>query len=147
VRCRVTDDAGSRNSKWLYLTLGPASSVPVVTLAATDPTASEQGLDAGALTLTRVGPTTSALTVNLKLSGTAVQGSDYQTIGASATIPAGSATVTIPVIPLDDPREETGEILIATLDSGTGYVVAAPANATVTIEDDDLVQLFEVGDP
>lgn len=147
VRCRVTDDAGSRNSKWLYLTLGPASSVPVVTLAATDPTASEQGLDAGALTLTRVGPTTSALTVNLKLSGTAVQGSDYQTIGASATIPAGSATVTIPVIPLDDPREETGEILIATLDSGTGYVVVAPANATVTIEDDDLVQLFEVGDP
>jgi hypothetical protein len=146
VRYRVTDDAGARNSRWLYLTLGPAPTIPVVTLTASDASAGEPGGDSGSFRLTRVGPTADALTVNLTLSGTAREGVDYQGIGTSVTLPAGQATHEVAVTPLDDALEEPVETVVATLASGAGYVVAAPANATVSLADDDLVTLIETGD-
>ena len=145
VRCRVSDDAGSRNSRWRYLTLGPTSTVPVVTLSAPDASAGEPGTDTGRFVLTRVGPTTGALTVGLAFSGTASEGIDYQSIGP-VTIPAGSATAQVTLTPLDDGLEEADETVVATLAPGAGYVVAAPAHATVSIADDDLVALIQTGE-
>jgi hypothetical protein len=146
VRCRVTDDAGARNSRWLYLTLGPGSAVPVVTLSVGDASAGEPGGDTGSFVLTRTGPTGAALSVNLGLTGTASEGADYQTIGPTVSIPAGSASLEVVVTPLDDVLEETDETVVATLVSGSGYVVAAPANALVSLADDDLVSLIRTGD-
>ena len=111
-----------------------------ITMSASEPTA-----NTGAFGVTRVGSTANALTVSVVLSGTASEGLDYQTIGTTVEIPAGSATATILVTPLDDALEEARETVIATLSSGAGYVAVAPANATVSIEDDDLVLIFDEG--
>ncbi|WP_308411274.1 Calx-beta domain-containing protein, partial [Cylindrospermopsis raciborskii] len=56
---------------------------PVITVAATDANAGEitgGTANPGQFTLTRTGPTTSALTVNIAISGTASNGTDYSTI-------------------------------------------------------------------
>ena len=58
---------------------------PVVTLAATDADASENG-DAGQWTFTRTGATTVALTVTFTVSGTATSGTDYTALGTTLTI-------------------------------------------------------------
>ena len=147
VRSRVTDDSGSRNSRWAYITLGPSSTtIPVVTIAATDAAASESGSNNGTLVLTRSAVTADALTVNVSLSGSADEGDDYQLIGSTVTIPAGSAQVTVAVIPVDDLQFEDAESVIVTLAAGSGYVVGARANAMVSIADDDIVSVIQEGD-
>ncbi|WP_158563336.1 Calx-beta domain-containing protein [Chitinophaga silvatica] len=85
---------------------------------------------------------TDDVVVNYTLSGTATNGDDY-TISASATIQAGSPSVVIPVIVLDDKIIEGDETVTLTLTGGTsvkfGNFTADPINkvATVTIADDD----------
>ena len=67
------------------------SALPAVTIAATDPTATEAGTTTGQYTLTRTGATTAALTVNYTVAGTATAGSDYTALPGSVVIPAGVA--------------------------------------------------------
>ena len=107
-----------------------------VTIAATDPTASEPGTDTGTFTITRTGSTAAALTVNLAISGTATSGADYVNISNTAVIPAGSASVAVPVIVVDDTIPEPVETVIATLVPGI-YTIGAAASATVSIYDDE----------
>ena len=59
----------------------------------------------------------------------------------------GSASLEIVVAPVDDVLEEADETVVATLASGPGYVVAAPANALVSLADDDRVPPIQTGDP
>src|SRR5262249_1036995 len=63
----------------------------VVTVAATDPSASEQGPDPGVFTVSRSGDTSAALTVSYTLGGAATNGVDYTTLSGTVTIPAGQA--------------------------------------------------------
>ena len=70
-----------------------------VTLAASDANASRVGPDPGAFTVTRTGSTNTALTVRYALGGTATNGIDYNTLGASVTIPAGAASTSLTVVP------------------------------------------------
>ena len=112
---------------------------PVVSVAATDPTASEVGPDTGTFTFTRLGSKSGSLKVNFSVGGTATSGVDYTALGTSVTFPAGSATVTKTVTPLKDTLVEPDETVTVTLAAGTGYTVGAPAAATVTILADDAV--------
>jgi hypothetical protein len=110
---------------------------PSVTITSSDPNASEAGPDPATFTITRTdGDTSSDLTVNYTVSGTAVSGSDYNSIGNSATIAASFATVTITVTPIADGIDESTETVIITLETGSGYTIGAPDNATVNITDD-----------
>ncbi len=117
----------------------PAQDLPVVTVTATDAVAGEPGTGqgTGTFTFTRTGPTTSALTVNFSVGGTATSGTDYQSLGTSVVIPAGSASATKTVTVIDDSLIEGDETVIVTVTSGTGYTVGSPSSATVTIKDDD----------
>jgi len=109
---------------------------PSITITSADPNASETGPDNGTFTITRtIGDISSDLTVNYTVSGTAVNGSDYSSIGTSVTIAASSATATITVTPIDDGIDESTETVIVTLATGSGYTVGAPDNATVNITD------------
>ncbi|HEV8307572.1 MAG TPA: S8 family serine peptidase [Methylomirabilota bacterium] len=110
---------------------------PVVTIAATTPTASEAGSIPGIFTVTRTGPTSSALTVHYSAAGTATPGSDYTSLSGSVTIPAGSATATIAVVPVDDALIEADETVIVTLAVDAAYIVGKPGSATVTVASDD----------
>ena len=80
--------------------------------------------------------------VNYTISGTATNGTDY-TISATATIPAGQSSVTVPVVVIDDKIIEGTETVILTLKDGKSRIfgdltVSPTLNvATVNITDDD----------
>lgn len=129
-----------------YYTLGTIKSATVtitdndkntVTISASDAIATEAGPTTGGFTVTRTGSTTSALTVKYTMSGTATNGTDYNTISSSVVIPAGSNTAMITVTPKNDTMAENNETVIATVAAGTGYNVGPTKSATVTIYDND----------
>ena len=140
------------DSAWAGLeTLEPrlllSSSLPTVTITATDARASETLGGArpnGALfTVTRTGPitcTTPELTVSFNLLGTATPGADYEDPGLDVTIPAGKASVQIPIVVLDDDEAEPAESVIAALAPSPDYLLsptAAKQFATATIADNE----------
>jgi len=104
-----------------------------VTITANDPTATEAGPTTGQLTITRTGATTSSLTVYYAVGGKAVKGSDYINIGTSVTIPAGSASTTKTVTPVNDTAVESNETVVVTLSANAAYTVGSPSSGTVTI--------------
>ena len=112
-----------------------------VSIAATTPNAAEAGPVNGEFTLTRNGYTTGSLDVTLALSGTATNGTDYESIPTTVTFPAGQSTITVPVIPIPDFLLEGTETVIATITPTPSYSVAASpsSTATVTIADDTTV--------
>jgi uncharacterized repeat protein (TIGR01451 family) len=69
------------------------------------------------------------------ISGTAENGSDYETIPASITIAAGDASVAVVVRPLLDSFGEAAESVILTVGNAPTYVVGSAASATVNISD------------
>lgn len=70
---------------------------------------------------TRTGDTSAALTANYAIAGTAVNGTDYQTLSGTVTFAAGSATATVPVTINTDSTYEEDETLIISLLPGSGY--------------------------
>jgi Ca2+-binding RTX toxin-like protein len=132
-------DVGTIAGGW-SLTLGTASATPVVTVVATDAVAGEPANN-GQYTLTRTGSTASALTVNIAMSGTATNGTDYTTISTPVNFAAGSATALVDLNVIDDTLVEGTETAILTVLAGTDYTVGAAASATVNIADNDVPNL------
>lgn len=108
--------------------------LPTITVAATGPAASEEGLSPGEFTISR-NSTGGALTVHFSVTGTAAEGSDYAAIGASVVIADGSASAPVPVVPLADPTAEGSESVTLSLSADTAYTVGAPSSAGVTLLD------------
>lgn len=108
-----------------------------VTIRATAGSASESGPTPGEFTISRTGSTVASLTVDFTVTGTATPDTDYTSIGASATIPAGASSETITVLPVNDLDVEVLETVVATLDASPGYTVGNSASATITIADND----------
>jgi hypothetical protein len=120
-----------------------ASGLTTVNLTVPDANAAETRLgevaNPGQFRLTRTGSTATALTVNLALSGTATNGSDYATLPTSIVIPVGQSSVTLPVNILDDALLEGNETLIVTLAAGNGYSLGTSRSGTLTIADNDFL--------
>lgn len=114
------------------------ATLPVVKLLALDNVASESGLDTATLKLERNGATTNNLTVNLTFSGTASFNTDY-TAPNSVVIPAGSASATLTLTPIDDAQQEGTKTAIISITANAAYARDTLANSqTVLIQDDDL---------
>jgi len=127
------------------------STVKIELLAATS--VAEDGAGNLVYTLTRTGPITNALTVNVDVSGTASSSDDFThdfaslnsvTGAATVTFAANSATKTVTIDPATDTTAEEDETVILTLAAnGTaaatgGYEVDSAANtSTGTILNDD----------
>jgi hypothetical protein len=116
-------------------TITIADSVTTVSIAATDDTASEAGPNTGTFTFTRSagGNQAAALTVFYTISGTATNGSDYQAIGGSISIPANQSSVTLTITPIADAVAEGAETVTLTLTPNNAYTVDMANAATVTI--------------
>jgi hypothetical protein len=138
---QITCSAGDANLSgieiWGAGGAPPPPPLPAVTVTASDASASEAGPGTGQFTVSRTGDAASALTVTLSVSGTASNGTDYDSIGTSATIAAGSSSASITVNPREDTTVEGSETVILTVSPGAGYTVGTPSSATVTIADDD----------
>ena len=79
----------------------------------------------------------SNITLRYGVGGTATAGSDYNTLSGSKTVAGGSTSTTITINIIDDSIEDTGETVVMTLQSGTGYTVGSPSTFTLTITNDD----------
>ncbi|HKI70822.1 MAG TPA: S8 family serine peptidase, partial [Verrucomicrobiae bacterium] len=129
--------SGGRLNLLRALSGGSTSQGPTVTVVATDPNASEQGPDSGTFTISRTGDTSTALTVNYTLGGTAQSGTDYEQLGTSVTLAAGAASTTVTVTPIDDTQVEGNETVVLTISADAAYSVGSPSSATITIADND----------
>ncbi len=110
---------------------------PSVTIMATDPSASEAGIDPGSFTVSRAGSTAADLSVNVSIGGTATNGADLITLSSPVVIPAGSASAALTVTPIDDPTAEGNETVVVTI-AGGAYLIGSPSSAIVTLTDDDI---------
>ena len=130
-----SSDPYTMNFNWMQI----SAVLPTISIAATDPNAAEANADPGVFTVSRTGATASALTVPLTFSGTAVNGTDYQTLASSVTIPAGQSSATVTVTPINRQIIGGSKSVIATLGSGSAFTIGSPSSATVTIADNDTV--------
>jgi hypothetical protein len=110
--------------------------LPTVTVNATLPSAAEGGAT-GLFTISRDSIAASSLTVNFTVAGGATAGSDYQSLGTSATIPAGALFTNVTITAIDDATVESTETVGLTLNASANYTVGSPASATVSIIDND----------
>ena len=134
LRAKATDNQGATTySSVVNVTV----TLPVITITATDSAAAEAGTDTGTFTISRTGGTSAALAVNFSVAGGATSGSDFASIGTSTTIPAGAASRTITITPVDDTAVESPETVVVTLASSSSYTLGDPSTATVNIADND----------
>ncbi|HET7218731.1 MAG TPA: CARDB domain-containing protein, partial [Vicinamibacterales bacterium] len=122
----------------------PPPAAQIVSIAATTATANEAGPVNGAFTVSRSEPGSTALVVNLSVSGTAIAGTDYVTVPLTATIPPDASSVVVPVTPIDDAIVESSETVILRVIAGAGYTLGSPSAATVNIVSDDLAPDFSI---
>jgi hypothetical protein len=124
-------DLGSSATATVTITDNP----PVVSIVATDASATEGPSNPGQFTVTRTGPVDQPTTISLAITGTAFNGTDYTTLVGSVTIAAGSSSATITVNATLEMMPEGAETVILTVNASPAYVVGTPASATVTITD------------
>lgn len=111
---------------------------PTITVAASNPNAAEPNT-AAAISFTRTGVNTNALSVSYTLSGSATGGVDYRALSGAVVIPAGSnpRSVTVMVTPIDDAIIENNETVTLTVARNTSYEIGGSGSATITIADDE----------
>ncbi|HEY0549628.1 MAG TPA: Calx-beta domain-containing protein, partial [Verrucomicrobiae bacterium] len=84
--------------------------------------------------ISRTGSTAGSLTVNYTMSGTAVNGTDYQLLSGTTTIPAGASGVDVQVTPINDALAEGTETITLSLAPGA---YGRATNATFYMTDDE----------
>lgn len=129
VGCSTTDEPEPKPE--------PETDSFAVSISATANSAMEPGTN-GQFTLSLNKAMSNAITVDYTISGTAINGTDYETINTSTTIPANTASIKIPVVILSDSEVEDTETVIITL-SGTNdsnVKVSTSSTATVSIADE-----------
>ncbi|MBE9175137.1 DUF4114 domain-containing protein, partial [Synechocystis salina LEGE 06155] len=108
---------------------------------AVNPTAVDENGNAGLVyTVTLDKPSAFDTTLDVILTGTATEGSDYQLVAKQVTIQAGTTSKTFTVNPINDNLFEGNETVIATLTGGTTNsvpVTIGTATAIGNINDDD----------
>lgn len=117
--------------------------LPEVRIFSENPSFSESSINGAQFSIVRSGASmANSLDVEYDLSGTAVNGTDYQTLSGTVTIPAGSDSTLLTVSSLSDSFVEGDETLILELAAGTGYMVGHIGERTAngTLQDDTQVQ-------
>lgn len=110
---------------------------PVVSLKAGIAKGGEPTTDASFI-ISRTGATTTSLRVLLQpVTGGAIADADFAPLPLAVDIPAGSASLTLPVDVTDDVVSEPSENLTLALAASADYSVSTTRSATVTITDDD----------
>jgi uncharacterized protein (DUF1800 family) len=114
----------------------------VITIAATDPTATQpdpggKATDTGTFTITRGGFPLDSITVSLAHGGPgpgfATAGVDYANLPALTTLAAGVSSVTFTVTPMADTNLQAPAIVQLQILPGANYTVGTESNAAVVI--------------
>lgn len=94
--------------------------------------ANENGLVPGVFRISRA-DTANDLTVTYAVGGTASAGQTYETLSGTATIPAGSSSVDVEVVPLIDAQTTEDKTVVLTLNGGLYGVNAQAGSAEMTV--------------
>jgi hypothetical protein len=111
--------------------------VPEVSVTLADSTAAEEGPDTATFTFTRTEDPANPLTVTYTLTGTAINGADYETNELTVTFGANETTATVTITPIDDAIAELHETVVLTISPGPGYLAGFPASAATGIADNE----------
>lgn len=113
------------------------TTLPVVSVSATDPAASEPGADDGAFTITRTGSTAGSLTLDLAVGGTAREGADYSNIPGTVFFNNGVSRLTLVIEIRDDLLAEGSESVTLAVVPAPALLVGPYARSAVRIADDE----------
>ena len=111
---------------------------PTISVTASVPTAVIGTTNYGAFTFTRNGDTSTPLTVNYALSGTAVKWNDYYSVAGgdmpvSVAIPAGASSYTMNIAARGNQTGANPEYVTLTLSPDAAYQVGTPSTGTITL--------------
>ena len=123
-------------------TTTPATTADVV--VSFDATASQVNEDGTTATVqVNVNPASpSSLTITYSLGGTATENADYTIEGSgSVTVAANATSANLSIVITNDPVNESDETVIVTLTSGAGYDIGSQSVHTLTIVDDDAIEV------
>jgi hypothetical protein len=114
--------------------------LPILTVAATAPVASERPEVRGAFTFTRRGGNINApVTVNFRYSGTATKWDDFYRPEGDApetiTIPAGASSATLTLVARPDTIAESTETVNLTISPTSAYELGLTSSATMMINE------------
>ena len=88
--------------------------------------------------VSRTGATSSALTVDVRVTETGDMVAAGEEGSRSVTIPFGHSSTAFELPTVDDSDIEDDSVVTVSVSSGTGYEVVAPGAVSVTVRDDDL---------
>ncbi len=128
----VSDDLRTLVANGNLLT-GSKLIAPRISILANIPAASQNGPVAGEFTLTRVGSVSSPFTINLQITGSAINGVDFENISPAVTFAAGERTMKLRVNPYATSTTVT-KIVQISIPTGTNYEAGASSVAQVSIE-------------
>ena len=117
------------------LTDNDAAALPAVSISAVNASVAE-GADA-TFTVTAATAPASDVTVNVNVVDNGAFASAGDTGARTVTIVMGTTTATLTVSTVDDSVDEANATIMATVTTGSGYVVGALSSASVTVTDDD----------
>jgi hypothetical protein len=142
----IQADGTVLSSPPVHITVGDGINRPIITMTAPDCFAIEPSSNATPDTATfrirRHGPTNDALVVAYSLHGTALNGTDYETLPSLATIAVGSQSVDVVIRPLADKLAEGRETVVLRLEPGpqagpiAAYHIGRPGVAAAVISDE-----------
>lgn len=118
-----------------HLDVGNLQLQPRISVAATQPQASENGPSEGTFTLIRDGSLAGDVTVHLSWSGAAQAGIDYLAMPSSILFPSGTSELELDIVPQQDGLTESPESVNLLALTGSGYQVGPNGAASLTIED------------
>ena len=126
-----TASPGVNDHDYVTAQIAPPS---VVTIKATAPFASEDGPQAGTLTIERTQKLL-PITVSYTTGGTALPGTAYATLLGSVVLGAGVGSAGVDVNPAQSASVKGSRSVTVTLTPTTMYDIGAPSSATVIIHD------------
>ncbi len=120
---------------------------PLVSVATSQPYATETPQTAGQFIISRGDDTSGDLSVAYTLSGTAVLGEDYTVSSSgSVTIPDGQSSFVVDVSVLSDNVNELEESIILTIDTDVSSYVIETAVAELSLTDEPILPAEGTGD-
>jgi subtilisin-like proprotein convertase family protein len=142
-KLQVTDRRTGTTGIWNSWQLNLYGTKPTVSLEATIPDAVEGG-DSGEFTVTRTGNTKNPLTIHYDFGNAihwsepaAINGKDFEFLPGTVTIPAGSSSVKIPILTIDDKEIEWTDTVTLKLAKSDRYEVSSANSSTVKIWDNE----------
>ncbi|MDE3741460.1 Calx-beta domain-containing protein [Maribacter polysaccharolyticus] len=125
---------GANDSATVTITDNDTATLAITTTAQ----AAEDNTD-GLFTITTTNQFNTAVTVDISITGSATEGTDYAAIGTTVNFPANTTSITLPVEVLADASVEGDETVVVTLTDtdNTDVTIGASDAATITITDND----------